>query len=145
MMNLITTVHSEYNENILSDNWNNSSGISWSATNNVGTLMIEDDTKFYAENKSLRLYITGYDTSDTVFGPTLLNDLTFVVPRTGKYIFSCRVNLSSGLLDPKPEVTGEFRLIETISTINTLIPFTIGTNTLPEFTFEYDTWQTFYS
>lgn len=145
MMNLINSVHNEYNENILSDNWNSSSGISWSATNNVGTLMMEDGTKCYAENKSLKLTCTGYDSSDTVFGPTWLNDLTFVAPRSGKYLFSFRVNLSSGVFDPKPEVTGEFRFIESISAVNTLIPFTLGTNTVPEFTFEYDAWQTFYS
>ena len=144
MMNLIHEVLNEYNENILTDNWKNSNYVNWVATNLAGTIMEESDSRRYEEGKSLRLYINGYDTGDTSFQPVAQLDTAFVAPKTGNYLFSMRVYLPGTAF--LPEVEGELNFMnwDTMTLLPT-IPFKIGNNTDPEFSFSYNKWQTFYT
>lgn len=143
MMNLIQQVHTEYNENVLSDNYKNVNGVPWTATNLTGATMVESEDYTYEEGRSLHLNILGYDVDETEFAPTTVDDFYFEVPKTGTYIFSFRV-LSPAIAPYFPEFVGRFFLNEMLGT-SIPLEFKIGNNTIPEFTFEYRRWQTFYA
>lgn len=145
MMNLIQQVHAEYNENVLTDNYKNVNRMLWTAVNTPAATMVETNDYTYEEGKSLRLNIQGYASDETEFSPVVSDYFEFIVPKTGKYIFSVRALVPDTSPD-LPNFVGRF-FLSLVGGGPSIIPldFKIGNNTEPEFTFEYGKWQTFFT
>lgn len=144
MMNLIHTVHTEFNQNIFTDNFKNSNYVNWIATNLAGTLMEESANRRYEEGKVQRLYINGYDVADTYFSTVYPTDFSFIPSKSGLHSFAIRTQVLS-LGGNYPDVKGAF-FINKLSDMSIVYTceFAAGTSALPLGTFNYDKWQTIY-
>ncbi len=145
MMQLINTVHGEYNENVLTDVFKHSNDIEWTVTNPPGGATVETTDVFgYEEGRSIKVSALSYADNDTQFFPTDPFKYSFKVLKTGNYIFSFRTVVPSqgNFL---PEIVGSF-FWDRIggAPLQLTCPFAIGNNSFPEFAFEYDKLQTFY-
>ncbi len=142
----INNVHPEFNKNLLTTNFLNGSGVLWNAVNAISATAVEDtnDALTYEGSKVLTITTDGHSVDDTTFEPINPSEYSFIAPVTGKYIFSCRVYLKNfGLVFP--ELTGNLILAKVLTPASfALLPFTIGNNVIPEFSFEYNKWNTLY-
>ena len=140
MMNLISNVHNEYNENILSDNFNFTNGVIW---NDPSGATIDETSVNGFDNRAIRIQAATYADNGIQASPVNPEDLAFEVPKSGKYIFSFKVVLPI-ILGEQVDITGSFFWDKNLTLTTIECPFQIGNNTVPEFTFQYEKMQTFY-
>lgn len=135
-----------YNENVLTQDFTFDNNKLWTLTVGAGTgAVIESSTdEYYCINKSLKISHPQYDLNDITFRPTTSTDYEFVIPRTGKYIFSFRCLLPGNTF--LPELIGGISFyINGAGSPYITLPFNIGNNSTPLFSFAYNVWQTFYN
>lgn len=146
MMTKITWEKPLYNENVLTEDFTFDNNKNWTLTVGGGTgAIVETSTaEHFVGEKSLRIYNPHYNLNDITFRPTTSSDYSFTVPRTGRYIFSFRTFVQASTF--LPELVGgiSFYVNGSGSPYITL-PFNIGNNSLPEYSYVYNAWQTFYN
>jgi len=141
----VTNELSRYNENVLTQDFTFNNNKLWTLPVGGGTgAVVESSTdEYYCIEKSLKISHPQYDLNDITFRPTVSTDYAFTIPRTGKYIFSFRCLLPGTTW--LPELVGGISFyINGSGSPYVTLPFNIGNNSLPEFTFVYNAWQTFY-
>lgn len=134
-----------YNENVLTQDFTFNNNKSWTLTVGAGTgAVVESSTdEYFCIEKSLKIAHPQYDLNDITFRPTTSTDYAFTIPRTGKYIFSFRCLLPGSTF--LPELVGGISFyINGAGSPYVTLPFNIGNNSLPEFTYIYNAWQTFF-
>lgn len=146
-MTKIDNTQVEYNENILTTDFTFDNTFPWEFTvgsgipgNIVGT----SNEQHYVGNKSLKVYHTEYDSNAITISPVNSTEYSFTVPRTGYYNFSIRTFIQASV-PWLPEVTGDINLYANGSGIpyHTFV-LKAGNNSEPEFSYDYNKWQTFY-
>jgi len=145
-MDYINNVYAEFNKNLVSLAFMNDTGVLWNAVNAISATATESthNAITYESSKVLNIATDGLSVDDTTFEPVTPADYSFIAPVTGDYIFSCRVYLKNFALF-FPELTGNLFLAEVLTPTNFIaLPFTIGNNAIPEFSFQYSKWQTLY-
>lgn len=137
---------SQYNENVLSSDFTFENNLGWTLTvgGGSGATISNSTENHYQESKALKITHPTYDLNEITIIPTNPTDYVFTVPRTGKYIFSIRTLIKCPA-NNLPEVFGGISFYAN----GAGVPFKtfslmIGNNSLPNFTFNYNKWETFY-
>jgi hypothetical protein len=145
-MTKITWEKPLYNENILTEDFTFDNTKTWDVTvgSGSGATVTTSTSEHFVGEKSLKINHPHYNLNDISFRPTNSTDYSFVVPRNGKYIFSFRTMIHG--TNWLPELVGgiSFYVNGSGSPYATL-PFNIGSNSIPNFTYVYNAWQTFYN
>lgn len=147
MMTKINTPYCEYNENILTSDFTFDNILPWEfsvGAGIVGNTVGTSNEQHFVGTKSLKIHHEEYNSNAIIVKPTNSGDYEFTVPRDGDY----RYSFASFILASNPwlpEVSGNLLLYANgnPTPIYTL-PFKIGNNSEPEFSYAYRKWQLFY-
>ena len=147
----IDEVKSQWNRNLLPIDFLNTNTYPWTAVLNPGTtgsITAESQSDIKYAEKGIRIQCPeGHDLNDAYFAPTDENHYSFTVPKNGVYIFSFAALLNHPSSIPV-EINGSMSILETITNISIptlyVMPFKIGNNTEPEFSFQFRKWEMFF-
>lgn len=135
-----------YNENVLTQDFTFDNNKSWTLTVGAGTgaTVASSTQEYFCTNKSLKISHPQYNLNDITFRPTTSTDYAFTIPRTGKYIFSFKSFIQG--TNWLPELVGGISFyVNGGGSPYITLPFNIGNNSLPHFTYIYNAWQTFFN
>ena len=147
MMTKINTPYGEYNENVLTSDFTFDNTKPWEFTVGSGIIgnIVESSTEeHFVGAKSLKIHHTQYDLNAITVRPENTGDYEFTVSRDGWYRFSIKTLLPAPA-PWLPEVNGGISLYAN----GAGAPFKtfqlkIGSNSEPEFSFNYNKWETFF-
>ena len=142
----ITNNLSQYNENVLSQDFTFDNTLPWGLTVGMGSgaTAVNSTDQHYEGTKALKILHPTYDLQEVTFRPTTPGDYEYTVGRTGDHIFSIRAMIVA-IAPNLPEVYGgiSFYANGAGSPFKTF-PLIIGNNSDPEFSFSYNKWECFY-
>lgn len=145
-MTKITWEKPLYNENILTEDFTFDNIKTWnlSVGGGTGATVTTSTSEHFVGEKSLKINHPQYNLSDITFKPTNSTDYSFIIPRTGKYVFSFRTMIHGTTW--LPELVGGISFyVNGSGSPYVTLPFNIGNNSIPNFTYVYNAWQTFFN
>lgn len=146
-MTKIDTPYCEYNENILTSDFTFDNTLPWEFVVGVGipgNTVGSSTEQFFSNNKSLKIHHEEYDLNAITVRPTNSGDYEFTASRSGEHRFSFASYLPA-ITPWLPEVNGGISFYKNGAGAPFItLPFKIGNNSEPEFSYQYNKWQIFF-
>jgi len=145
-MERINIPYSDYQDNLINEDFLFENGKAWSFSVGAGggnIVELTTDEQFVGTH-SLRIKNVNYNFSDVTIQPAINTDYINTIPRTGFYNFCFRTLLKT-TAPWLPELIGGVQIyVNGAGSPTFTAPFLVGNNTPPEFSYIYNKWQLFY-